>query len=139
MKRTYRAPAMTVERFVANMAVAACNRELVSESTTTTYNPVTLTCAIGGQNEVFYTSSTSGCNTSASDYLVSTYNGTTYFMWYTTSVTQGSTTPTSAQQDLMIAILNAGGRSVSTAQGWHYCVLTPDISTSVSQIYGYSY
>ncbi len=51
--KAYTKPSMTVERFLANVAVAAC-------PSTTEYNPVTINCLATGSDTVF-TAGTSGC------------------------------------------------------------------------------
>lgn len=83
MKRTYTAPDMQVERFMANAAVAAgCTR--VEDPST--YKPVTVNCLISSSETIFSTG-TSGCHvavdtTSSGGWTIITYtDGHDYFVW----------------------------------------------------------
>ena len=60
MRRAYEKPVMTVERFLANVAVAACNREW-DGTTTTDWEAQPISCYRSGNTEMIFSSSTSGC------------------------------------------------------------------------------
>lgn len=67
MKKTYAAPAVSLQRFVVNENVATS-----SLCGTSTYSAVTVYCLING-NETIYSSSTSACN-----YAIDGTAGTSY-------------------------------------------------------------
>lgn len=74
MRRAYEKPVMTVERFLANVAVAACEP---SEE----YDAVHVDCLIksGDVDGVFYSG---GCDYVASSSNLVTLNGHQYLYWY---------------------------------------------------------
>lgn len=61
MKRAYAKPVMSVERFLANVAVAACNREWSGE-VETSWPSQAITCSRSGSTtDYIFASGTSGC------------------------------------------------------------------------------
>lgn len=105
MRRAYEKPVMTVERFLANVAVASC-------TPSTTIKPVHVDCLIksGDVDGVFYSG---GCDYVASDSNLITLNGHQYLYWYgsssgTPEVGGTKTDGTYYGQKLMTELKNAG-------------------------------
>ena len=105
MRRAYEKPVMTVERFLANVAVAACEPSK-------TYNPVHVDYLIksGDLDRVFYSG---GCDYVASSSNLVTLNGHQYLYWYGPSNGQPGTGGTESDgtyygQKLMDELIKAG-------------------------------
>ncbi len=130
MKRKYTTPEMTVERFVANTAVASCERTFVS--TTTTYPAQTVSCLIDGSDTIF-TTGTAGCSTVVNLATATTvqYNGTWYYLWQTSGTGAKPTDDT-----LLKAVLAAAGLTNDGSNStWHAATFT----TGLESLYTDSY
>ena len=151
MKRTYAKPVMSVERFLANMAVAAC-------PVSTTVNPVTVNCLATSNEMIFSTGATgSGCNVNldTSSNAGSTYciykdkSGIYWFIWpYRGGGFNGmsdavpSIIPTYNGQGGMNKLTsvqteacNAGYLNSQSKTGYHIAPLTSDIVSAVNSSY----
>lgn len=133
--REYKKPMIKTERFIANQTVAACDRKVIGTETTKVYNKQTVQCIIGNQEETVFNTA-SGCTTSSSQWGVTEYNGTMYFVWYTYSGDIGSGgEPSTSVTNLMNTLVTQLG--FTTGSGWHYSKVTSN--ELVTDVLGFSY
>lgn len=121
MKRTYAKPVMTVERFLANVAVAAC--EPYKEA-----QPVTVTCLRGGQtHNIFYDACGDDNFNKLSNVQIVEYQGQKYFIWLEDP---RYNTGTDNNNDLLNAVCEAGG--IDNSNAYHGGAFNDEIETIVN-------
>lgn len=120
--KQYVKPDFKVIKFWANQNVASCDA-------TEYYNPVTVNCYASGY-EVLWASTNTDCGAEPSSSSVITYNGTQYFVWYSTDHTGGLGGTTDF--DLLRNILLTAGYTETQIQSgvYHAAPYSTDISSN---------
>ena len=132
MMKSYNRPEIFVTEFMANEAVAGCDRVVTGTETTTTYDKQTVYCIIGGQTETVFNTA-SDCSTSSSQWGVTEYSGKMYFVWFTYAGDTGSLKdPDTTTLDILVTKLG-----FTSGSGWHYAEVTSN--ELVTDVLGFSY
>ncbi len=114
--KKYVKPAVNVETFKANQAIAACG------DAADTYASITVNCVISGTHEVYGTN----CGSNIDDMIAVTYNNQYYVLWQEVN---SSTRPggySRPDNRLLNAIVAAAGQTIDSynSQGWHAAPVT---------------